>query len=114
MTPPLLHVHVTVPPTAIVTSFAVNMSLVTETAAVRGAAVIFAWNVTGDPVRAGVDVAVTVSWPALAPSVCTVVATPLMAVAFDVGLLEPPPATTAQATAMPLTGFPCPSDALAP
>ncbi|HEY6854371.1 MAG TPA: hypothetical protein VI139_08985 [Gemmatimonadales bacterium] len=100
-------VHVTVPPTAIVTLSGANtIPGPTVTPAVRGAVVMVAVKVTGDPESDGVEVAVTVSGPGLEPSVCVVTATPLTPVEFDVGLLDPPPATTAQVTVTPLTGFP--------
>src|ERR1041384_60238 len=113
MIPPPFHVHVIVPPAAIVKVGGLNASPKSPTVSVNasGALVIVVANFTGDPDRAGVDVAVTVSGPTLSTTVCDTVATPNALVVSTAGVMSPPPAVAAQSTRMPATPLPCASRA---
>src|SRR6266571_1274340 len=83
-----IHVHVTVPPTAIV-----------------GSASEVAWNVIGEPVRAPFVAVMTIA-PGGASSVTVVWAMPLASLVACDGLRLAEPVVTCQSTPVPCTPFP--------
>jgi len=107
------HVHVTDPPTAIVSTAGLELALrellkklsPTSTAAVVGTEAGAAWNVPGEPVSPAL-VAVMVMGPTSSPSVTLVWARPPASVTELVGCTLAAPLTTCHATVTPCTSFP--------
>src|SRR3989441_7973826 len=111
---PPAQLHVTVPPTAIVStagfelrlpSLLKRMAAPTVTLAVVGIGWAGALNVRGEPVRPA-WVAVIVMRPAVPPSVTVVWAGPLALLIALMGLTPAEPLVTCQPTAIPDTPFP--------
>src|SRR2546425_144111 len=111
---PPAQLHVTVPPTAIVSTAGFELRLrsllkriaaPTVVLAVVGIAWAVALNVRGEPVRPA-WVAVIVIGPAVPPSVTVVWAVPLALLSALVGLTPAEPLVTCQPTAIPDTPFP--------
>ena len=110
---PPAHVHVTVPPAAMVSTagfealfrLLVKKKLPSWTAALVAAVVTVAWNVTGEPVSPAL-VAVIVTGPAVAPSVSVVRATPEASLVALVGDALAVPPVTSHVTPVPAFPFP--------
>src|SRR6266705_3024988 len=108
-----IHVHVTVPPTAIVSTagFVLPFRLLLKkklppvTAAVVGSASEVAWNVIGEPVRAPFVAVMTIA-PGGASSVTVVWAMPLASLVACDGLRLAEPVVTCQSTPVPCTPVP--------